>query len=482
VKVTRREFLKLVGTTAFFASLDWSRVVKAAMEEVKKGHVNIVWFEAQDCAGNTTALIQATEPDLVTILGGMSHAVGPGTVRLLYHETVMLSWGEKTPSYAEELVKHPEKVQELLKALDERAKKLGVKDPLIDTLKTFVKLGYNPGILLTSPIDVLKLAIEGKLDPFVLVIEGSIPVDSRTLREHGVTDVPEYVDYFCYIGEENGKPVSCAEWIRRLLKRAVAVIAIGNCASYSGLIGNKVIEKGFMKRMGYDLFEKWSSKGWSPSPTGAVGFFPDKRRGYKGFVDLVPEAEPFRRFIYGKCKLGPGEIRSDCRPAVAVPGCPANGNGQLRVIAHMVLWALGKLPLPELDEHWRPKYIFGKTVHEQCPRAAWYAAGDFRKFPGEGTAQCLYAVGCKGPMSHCPWNKVGWVNGVGGPTRTGGVCIGCTEPGFTDSFEPFYQKLPYVGASVEELKKDAIIGASAIAAVGVLAGVWAHLRSKAEKK
>ncbi len=124
-----------------------------------------------------------------------------------------------------------------------------------------------------------------------------------------------------------------------------------------------------------------------------------------------------------------------------MPGCPANGNGQLRVLANLVLWAKGLLPLPELDAYWRPKWIFGRTVHEQCPRAGSYAAGDFRKYPGENTAACLYAVGCKGPVSNCPWNKVGWVNGIGGPTRTGGVCIGCTMPGFTDAYEPFYKPL-----------------------------------------
>ncbi len=475
MRVTRRDFLKLLGVAGLFATLDWSRVVRAAVEEIRKGSINIVWFEAQDCAGNTTALIQATEPDLVTVLGGMSHTVGPGTVKLLFHETVMLSWGERTPSYAEELARmSPEQLRKFVESLP-------ADDPLRRTLETFISLGYNPGLLLTSPIDILKLASEGKLNPFVLVIEGSIPVDSRTLREHGVTDVPDAVDYFCYIGEENGRPVTCAEWLRRLLRHAVAVVTVGNCASYGGLVANKVIEADFMKKMGYDLFEKWARAGWSPSPTGAVGFFPDKRRGFRGFVDLVPEAEPFRRFVYGECSLGPGEVRADCRPAVAVPGCPANGNAQLRVLAHMVLWALGKLPLPELDEFWRPKYIFGKTVHEQCPRAAWYAKGDFRKYPGENNAKCLYAVGCKGPISHCPWNKVGWVNGVGGPTRTGGVCIGCTEPGFTDSFEPFYEKLPYVGASVQQLESVVATAAAAIAAAGVAAGVWASLRSREGK-
>ncbi len=415
-RLSRRSFLKAAGATALLASLDWGRVVNAAIETVRKGEINIVWFEGQDCAGNTTALIQATDPDIVEVLGGKSHLAGPGTVTLPFHETVMPEWGE-------------------------------------------------------SALDILRAATEGKYDPFVLVLEGSISPDEKA-------GGPEFSDMFCYIGEEGGKLVSCLEWIRRLLKRAVAVVAVGNCASYGGIVANNVLEKSFVKEAGYDLFEKWSGAGWSYSPTGGVGFFDDPLRGHKGLVSLLEEAEPFRRFITGECSLGVGEIRADCRPAVAVPGCPSNGNAQLRVLANLVLWAKGLLPLPELDEYWRPRYIFGPTVHEQCPRAAWYAAGDFRKYPGENNEKCLYAVGCKGPRSNCPWNKVGWINGVGGPTRTGAVCIGCTMPGFTDSWEPFYDKLPYVGASVEELEKYLATGTVAMVAAGLAAGVWAYKRSR----
>ncbi|RUM46664.1 MAG: hyaluronate lyase [Hyperthermus sp.] len=418
MKVKRREFLKLAGLSAALASLNWDRLVKKALAAARSGEINIVWFEAQDCAGNTTALIQATEPDLVDVLAGRSHVVGPGTVKLPFHETVMPEWGE-------------------------------------------------------DALAILRKAVNGELDPFVLVLEGSFPVDEKAGGPNGSS-------LFCYIGDENGKPVSCLEWLRRLLPRAVAVVAVGNCASYGGLVANNVIAADFFKKMGYDLFEKWSEKGWSKSPTGAVGFFPDPIRGHKGVVDLLPEARPFRRFVRGECvPRRPGE--ADCRPAVAVPGCPANGNGQLRVLANLVLWAKGILPLPELDEYWRPKFIFGPTVHEQCPRAAWYAAGDFRKYPGEPSARCLYSVGCKGPVSNCPWNKVGWVNGVGGPTRTGGVCIGCTMPGFTDAFEPFYEKLPYVGASKKALKEALKVGVAATVAAGVLAGIWAYSRGRQEE-
>jgi len=469
-RLSRREFLKLAGTTAFFASLNWDKIIKKAIAEVKKGSINIIWFEAQDCAGNTTALIQATNPDLVDVLGGNSHIAGPGTVKLLFHETVMLSWGEKTPGFAEKLAKM---------SLEEQRKwvqQLPEDDPLRKTLETFLALGYNIGLLLTSPIDILKLAAEGKLDPFVLVLEGSFPIDEKA-------GGPKHSDYFCYIGEENGKPISCTEWMRRLLPRAAAVIAVGNCASYGGLVANKVVETEFFKKMGFSVFEQWSGKGWSPSPTGAVGFFPDPIRGTKGLVDLLPEAEPFRRFIYGQCD--PDREFPRCRPAVAVPGCPANGNGQLRVIAHLILWALKKLdpnypvpqlPLPELDKYWRPKYIFGPTVHEQCPRAATYAAGDFRKAPGDSDYRCLFMVGCKGPISNCPWNKVGWVNGVGGPTRTGGVCIGCTMPGFTDAYEPFYKPLNAPAAPSTNT-----MAAAAAAGAAVAYGVSKMVERGAEK-
>ncbi len=428
VKLSRREFLKLTGITALLASLDWDKLIEAAAKEVSSGTINVIWFEAQDCAGDTTALLEATRPSIVSVLVGAS-PLGPKALRLVYHETIMLSWGEKTPEYIRKLLSMTPS------ELEAYISRIPSSDPLRKQLEKLVELGYTPGLLLSSPIDILKMAEEGKLDPYILVLEGSIPIDDEAGAPSGST-------MFCFIGEENGKPISCLEWMRRLLKRAVAVVAVGNCACYGGLVADRVLESEFMERMGYNWFKTWSSRGWSYSPTGAVGFFPDKRRGHKGLVDLLPEAKPFRRFAYSECSLEPGEIRSDCRPAIAVPGCPANGDAQVMVLANVILWAKGVLPLPELDEFWRPKFIFGLRVHDTCPRFPWYMAGEYRSYPGEPSPRCLYSVGCKGPIAHCPWNKVGWVNGVGGPVRTGGPCTGCTEPGFTDEFEPFYQKIP----------------------------------------
>jgi hydrogenase small subunit len=415
--IDRRTLIKAGLTTALLASINWDKAIRTAAETVASGAINIIWFEAAACDGDTESAIQATDPDLIQVLLGKSHVVPPGTVALRFQHVVMPEWGERA-------------------------------------------------------LEVLHLAAAGRLDPFVLVLEGAVPPDEKA-------GAPPGSDMFCFVGEENGKPITCLEWMRRLLPRAVAFVSVGNCASYGGFAGNYVWEKDYFRRMGFDYFDKFPS-GYGKSPTGNVGFFDDKRRGHKGLVHLLPEAEPFRRFIDGECvPTAPGQ--ANCRPAVAVPGCPANGNGILKTVANLVLWVKGLMPLPELDEFARPKFIFGPTVHENCPRAAWYAAGDFRKTAGENNAKCLYAVGCKGPVAHCPWNRVGWINGVGGPTRTGGVCIGCTEPGFMDAFEPYYQKLPYVPASYESLKMGIGIGVAGLLAAGAIAGALSAKKEEGEE-
>jgi len=99
---------------------------------------------------------------------------------------------------------------------------------------------------------------------------------------------------------------------------------------------------------------------------------------------------------------------------------------------------LSGLPKPEdLDEHRRPKAFYGQTIHENCPRRAYYDENKFaKKFGDPG---CNYELGCRGPITHadCPvrlWNnKVSWCVGCGA------TCIGCTEPGFFD-IAPLYEK------------------------------------------
>ncbi|MEM1851374.1 MAG: hypothetical protein QXK14_02435, partial [Acidilobaceae archaeon] len=120
------------------------------------------------------------------------------------------------------------------------------------------------------------------------------------------------------------------------------------------------------------------------------------------------------------------------------------------------------------------------TTHNNCPRAGHYAAGRWRMYPGDGTEFCLWGIGCKGPISHCPWNRLGWVNGVGGCVRQGSVCMGCHEPGFTDAYEPFFQKMPYVFATRQALV-GTLAGTVAVAAVvGLASGVLAYMKRRTQ--
>ena len=51
-------------------------------------------------------------------------------------------------------------------------------------------------------------------------------------------------------------------------------------------------------------------------------------------------------------------------------------------------------------------------------------------------------LGCWGPVVNCNVPKRGWMGGIGGCPNVGGICIGCTMPGFPDKFMPFMDEPP----------------------------------------
>jgi hydrogenase small subunit len=51
-------------------------------------------------------------------------------------------------------------------------------------------------------------------------------------------------------------------------------------------------------------------------------------------------------------------------------------------------------------------------------------------------------LGCWGPVVNCNVPKRGWMDGIGGCPNVGGICIGCTMPGFPDKFMPFMDAPP----------------------------------------
>ena len=122
-------------------------------------------------------------------------------------------------------------------------------------------------------------------------------------------------------------------------------------------------------------------------------------------------------------------------PIVNIPGCPVRPENFMETLTWLLYHAAGAAPPPPLDGMLRPQWIFGKTVHEGCDRAGYLRAGRPRK--DYNSPKCQIKLGCWGPVVNCNVPKRGWIGGVGGCPNVGGICIGCTMPGFPDSFMPF---------------------------------------------
>src|SRR2546423_6434064 len=108
-----------------------------------------------------------------------------------------------------------------------------------------------------------------------------------------------------------------------------------------------------------------------------------------------------------------------------------------------LLYQASDRSVPEiaLDDKLRPTWLFGNTVHEGCDRAGYYEQADFAAT--YGSRKCIVKLGCWGPVVQCNVGKRGWMAGVGGCANVGGICIGCTMPGFPDKFmQPSFMDEP----------------------------------------
>jgi hydrogenase small subunit len=242
---------------------------------------------------------------------------------------------------------------------------------------------YNPVLAYENGDEFLKPFVEakeGRLSPFILVVEGSIP--NEKIKKEG---------YWAALGTDKvtGQPITTCQWIDWLAPHALAVVAIGTCATYGGI------------------------HAMSGNPTGAMGL-PD----YLGWQ--------------WKSKGG--------IPIVCVPGCPVQPDNFMETVLYLLYHVAGLAPMIPLDENLRPKWLFGATVHEGCDRAGYYEQADFAET--HGTPKCIVKLGCWGPVVQCNVGKRGWMNGIGGCPNVGGICIGCTMPGFPDMFMPFLDEPP----------------------------------------
>ena len=175
----------------------------------------------------------------------------------------------------------------------------------------------------------------GEIDPFVLVVEGSIPNES--IKPEG---------YWCGFGDnpETGQPITTSEWIDRLAPKALAVVAIGTCATYGGI------------------------HAMAGNPTGAMG---------------VPD------YLGWDWKSHAGI------PIVCVPGCPIQPDNFAETLTYLLYQAAGSAPMIPLDDKLRPTWLFGATVHEGCDRAGYYEQGEFATT--YDSPKCLVQAGLLGP-------------------------------------------------------------------------------------
>jgi len=162
---------------------------------------------------------------------------------------------------------------------------------------------------------------------------------------------------------------TAVEILNECAAQAGAIIAIGSCASWGGIPSS------------------------DPNPTGAVG-------------------------VTGALKG---------KTVVTIPGCPANPYNFLGTALQFATFGT----LPALDSKGRPKFAYGRTIHEDCPRRPHFDAGRFAlKYGDQGHRDgwCLYQLGCKGPVTHanCSLQPFGEVPGAW-PIGIGHPCFGCTE-------------------------------------------------------
>ena len=277
---------------------------------------------------------------------------------------------------------------------------VGATNPSVESLLSGTVAGMPKVVLHHSVLSVeagdefihsYELASKGELGaPYVVIYEGSI-ADERIAGETG--------GYFSAMGaeklgkdangDEHSRPVPTAEWLKRMAPGAAAVIAIGTCATWGGIPAA------------------------AGNPTGSMSLMDFLGRDYRSAFGL---------------------------PIINIPGCSPIGDNFTETVALILLFLQGVMPLPEFDDLGRPAWLFNETVHQRCVRAGFYEEGTFAKEYGD--KECLVEVGCWGPVVQCNITSRGAINHMGGCMNTGGICIGCTMPGFPDRFSPFYVKPP----------------------------------------
>ena len=189
---------------------------------------------------------------------------------------------------------------------------------------------YNPLLAVESGADFMQAwydAEAGKLDPFILVLEGAVPNEEINGDGHWAA---------LGVDPATGQPITTNEWIDRLAPRAAIVLAAR------------------------DLRHLRRDPGDAEQP--------DRRHG--------PARLPRPRLA----------IPGSGHPIVNLPGCPAQPDNITETLLYLVLQIAGTTQPIELDEQGRPAWLFERTAHEVCNRAGFADHGDYADRLGDDGA------------------------------------------------------------------------------------------------
>jgi hydrogenase small subunit len=443
--ITRRQFVTRVGAIAAAAGLSQSEVARIAEALAFSstgtdlggtlGKPRVVWIHGAECTGCSTSLL-----GLFKDLGG--EAV-PGT-GITVGAAAGLAKVLPTELAGSNLT-YP--------ALGFGPDPAGSLD-IVDLVVDVVDLQYHETVMgmggdtaaqwLTGFVPALG-GTTGTA-PFVLVVEGAL---QDRLQGGAWNDVSNTGVSWCSIARPNnpaGAELDMPEIVVSLAGDAncVAVIPIGQCATFGGYPGAKPAISDVAAAKYLDGFDPRKSQ------TGAMGTYDYLvAHGATGAANKV----------------------------INVPGCPTNPwwfaltvvmflvdlNNASRPLG--VLTAGGAINVDAVDSTRRLKAVYGNPIHgPYCPRYRYYTQGIFATVPGE--QGCLQKIGCKGPATNSLCGLHGWnaqqpQDGTTAAVRTGeynlyntntspsGVatgghctcaghpCMACTEKGYPDSFVPF---------------------------------------------
>jgi len=258
--------------------------------------------------------------------------------------------------------------------------------------------------------------------PLMNAAFGSAPVDVLVVEGAIPVGTPtgsgtQPGDY-CKIGTYNGADVNAYTLVQKLAAKASYVISVGQCSAFGGC----------------------------PA-------------GHGNLTEAVPVTKA----------LSQAGVAT-AHPVINMAGCPAQPDWVLITLASVLQGYT-----PDLDSEGRPTAFYSRLIHDECPRRGYYDAGQFAT--GFDDPECLWQLGCKGPITLSSCAETKWNGGTGMCTLGGPMCWGCMHPSFPDApTSGFFEALPHFpGVDIPTLE---VAGAAALV---VGAGLAIGLQAKSKK-